>query len=531
LVEEILTGIDNNVDYSQFDQWDPYDFDNDGIKNEPDGKVDFIAICFRFANTTALDGSKYNGIAGLTGFHEIFGNGSTQLNLDGKIISASLLNSGTFQENVIDPNTGLDVFAHEFGHYLFGRIHFTKIGFHGLMGAMGNGVMSSFERYKLGWIQPVTVLTDALNNYLPDAITTGTVKKVNINSSNYFLIDNHQRISYYESSYKQYNNGPLRSPGTGVLVTHCTSSSIDVECMSGRWNWKKSGGLYVYPFEVESVNRITGEDKMDLVQKATTTGTKNHPDYRGSADDFMNPEYFQIFSPWSNPSTYPDASNICIELVAIDTNKVALVNIYTQNAIQQAPSKPQNLKLSILYNHPVLTWEANIEDDIAGYNIYRAENGGEPQLIGYVPQTARKTYTDYSANTSIPSDHYDYTIKAKDNTNLLSVASDKVSVMALAPKIKIGVSEKIPSEYVLAQNYPNPFNPNTNIVFSIKENGFVSLKIYDVLGKEVATLVNEQRSAGNYEVEFDASTLPSGMYIYKIQSGNFIDSKKMLLLK
>ncbi|MDY0083553.1 MAG: immune inhibitor A [Ignavibacteriaceae bacterium] len=118
LVEEILTGIDNNVDYSQFDQWDPYDFDNDGVRNEPDGKVDFIAICFRFANTIALDGIKYNGIAGLTGFHGRFGNGSNQLILDGKIISASLLKSGTFQVNVIDPNTGIDVVAHEIGHYL-----------------------------------------------------------------------------------------------------------------------------------------------------------------------------------------------------------------------------------------------------------------------------------------------------------------------------------------------------------------------------------------------------------------------------
>lgn len=540
LVEEILTGINNNVDYSQFDQWDPYDFDNDNIRNEPDGKVDFIAICFRFANTTQLDWQKYNGIAGLTGNHGVFGNGSSQLTLDGKIISASLLNSGTFQENVIDPNTGLDVFAHEFGHYLFGAIHFTKIGFHGLMGAMGNGVMSSFERYKLGWIQPVTVLTDAPNNYLQDAITTGSVKKVNINASSYFLIDNHQRISYYESSYKQYNNGPLRSPGTGVLVSQCTSSSIDIESMFGRWNWKKSGNLYVYPFEVENTNRINGEDKLELIQKPTTAGTKNHPDYLGAPDDYMNPGYFQIFSPWSNPSTYPDASNICIELAAIDENKVARVNIYTQNAIQQAPSKPQNLKIVQSSNlHPLLTWEANLESDITSYKVYKYityESGWQ-----YLTTTTLPTYEDPTESYCPPGQqcmsghNVSYKVTAMDNQLKESVPSDSKTTHVLGgdpSKIVVNPpTSNLPSKYNLSANYPNPFNPNTIINYAVKDAGLVSIKVYDILGAEVATLVNETKEAGEYAVEFNASALPSGVYIYTLQVNGFTSSKKMLLMK
>jgi hypothetical protein len=91
--------------------------------------------------------------------------------------------------------------------------------------------------------------------------------------------------------------------------------------------------------------------------------------------------------------------------------------------------------------------------------------------------------------------------------------------------------ELIPTQIVLHQNYPNPFNPSTKISYSIKEEGLVTLKVYDVLGKEVATLVNENKPEGNYEVEFNASALPSGMYIYKLQVGNFTDVKKMLLTK
>jgi len=85
--------------------------------------------------------------------------------------------------------------------------------------------------------------------------------------------------------------------------------------------------------------------------------------------------------------------------------------------------------------------------------------------------------------------------------------------------------------YILEQNYPNPFNPTTKIRFRISDLGFVSLNIYDVLGEEVATLVNEEKPAGNYEVEFNAGNSPSGIYFYKLSAGNFTETKKMILLK
>jgi hypothetical protein len=89
----------------------------------------------------------------------------------------------------------------------------------------------------------------------------------------------------------------------------------------------------------------------------------------------------------------------------------------------------------------------------------------------------------------------------------------------------------IPMNFTLEQNHPNPFNPSTTISFSIPEEGKVGLVVYDVLGRKVAELVNETLSAGKYNVNFDGRDLSSGMYIYKITSGSFTESKKMLLLK
>ncbi|MBU0558573.1 MAG: T9SS type A sorting domain-containing protein, partial [Bacteroidetes bacterium] len=86
-------------------------------------------------------------------------------------------------------------------------------------------------------------------------------------------------------------------------------------------------------------------------------------------------------------------------------------------------------------------------------------------------------------------------------------------------------------KYELSQNYPNPFNPSTSIMYSVKESGIVSLKLYNSIGQEVATLVNGQMEAGNHTVQFNASTLSSGVYFYKIESGKFSSIKKMILLK
>ncbi|KXK52302.1 MAG: fibronectin type III domain-containing protein [Chlorobi bacterium OLB5] len=98
----------------------------------------------------------------------------------------------------------------------------------------------------------------------------------------------------------------------------------------------------------------------------------------------------------------------------------------------------------------------------------------------------------------------------------------------------VGITQnnnQIPNLYSLSQNYPNPFNPVTNIKFALPNTGLVKLVVFDILGREVSTLVNEVRTAGNYTVDFDASSLSSGVYFYRIESGNFTDTKKMLLVK
>ena len=108
----------------------------------------------------------------------------------------------------------------------------------------------------------------------------------------------------------------------------------------------------------------------------------------------------------------------------------------------------------------------------------------------------------------------------------------------------VKLSHNEPSDFYLYQNYPNPFNPTTTIKFTIPtppvssslakgrtKEGFVTLKVYDILGREIATLVNEEKPTGEYEVEFDGVNLPSGIYFYQLKAGNFVETKKMILLR
>jgi len=111
--------------------------------------------------------------------------------------------------------------------------------------------------------------------------------------------------------------------------------------------------------------------------------------------------------------------------------------------------------------------------------------------------------------------------------------ADTFGIMGLKPFVTDvrDITNTMPTTYSLDQNYPNPFNPSTKINFSIPESGFVTMKIYNSIGEELGTLLNEDKSAGTYEVDFVAEGLTSGIYFYTITSGNFTQTKKMILMK
>ena len=91
--------------------------------------------------------------------------------------------------------------------------------------------------------------------------------------------------------------------------------------------------------------------------------------------------------------------------------------------------------------------------------------------------------------------------------------------------------DEIPTNYTLSQNYPNPFNPSTRIRYSAPQSSNVLIKVFDILGNEIETLMSEEKAAGTYEITWYAENLPSGIYFYKLQAGNFVETKKMVLLR
>jgi len=124
-----------------------------------------------------------------------------------------------------------------------------------------------------------------------------------------------------------------------------------------------------------------------------------------------------------------------------------------------------------------------------------------------------------------------YKVSAYLITDQESLKSNEADVRVEGIAMQKTVSNNPIFSYKLNQNYPNPFNPATIISYQLQKDGLVSIKVYDILGKEIAELINEKQTAGNYQIEFNASNLPSGTYFYKIATGNFTEVKKMILLR
>ena len=180
-------------------------------------------------------------------------------------------------------------------------------------------------------------------------------------------------------------------------------------------------------------------------------------------------------------------------------------------------------------NNVTLRWTTVSEMNNSGFDIERSSFNYQismfsdqwDRLGSVLGNGTSSTPKDYEfTNRDLPSGKYIYRLKQIDYNGNYEYYNQSDEVV-------IGIPEK----FELSQNYPNPFNPVTNLVFGISNLEFVSLKVYDIQGKEVMTLVNETKPPGRYQVKFDGSNFASGVYYYKLTAGNFTAVKKMMLIR
>jgi hypothetical protein len=141
------------------------------------------------------------------------------------------------------------------------------------------------------------------------------------------------------------------------------------------------------------------------------------------------------------------------------------------------------------------------------------------------------TDTLVTINNDVNNEVFNFLFSKEPTTLVFDPQANIILKVANTTLVSVEDGEQLPLEFKLEQNYPNPFNPSTTIRFTLPEKEFVTLKIYDVMGDEVAVLLNEEKETGSHSIEFDASRLASGTYFYKLQAGNNIETRKMILLK
>jgi len=232
-----------------------------------------------------------------------------------------------------------------------------------------------------------------------------------------------------------------------------------------------------------------------------------------------NESFYWDGSQWQDMFNYEDppwpagTANLCIKALTLDESNVP-VELTSFSAVPEGT----NIRL---------VWTTATETNNQQFEIYRKtideDRTGEWLLVGYREGKGTTTepqhYSYLDDISGINATAFEYRLKQVDFDGSYSFSEE------------IRVSNLVPAESSLEQNYPNPFNPSTEINFSLPQTTNVTLKVYDIMGREVATLIEEQYEAGKHSVIFNAASLSSGVYYYIIVTENFIQTKKMILLK
>ncbi|HXF90367.1 MAG TPA: T9SS type A sorting domain-containing protein [Candidatus Nitrosotenuis sp.] len=565
---------DAQVNYAEFDNW-RYDSVYHHT-NIADNNVDMIYVVWRNMNPSiglwsgigALNDWPYTNIP----FSVEGGTRNIQTGFEGYGSGVTIINGyyGTWWVY-----RGMQ---HELAHWFFGRNdHHTPSGTWGILEGWGtpSDCINAYERYKLGWMNFNTIDPSSyanpttINITLPDFITTGVAYRIKVpggGADEYFILENHQRIS-------QFDVPDNNSNAAGIFVLHQTAdigNAVRVASAEGKFNWSVpytlpniygSSPAMLPVFQRGTVNRASGYCRRERIPwyggndvivyelingSVVKAGENGNPTvFTGTGKDQFDLSNNNVFTPASNPSTdiYNNATKVGFEVTGI-SNGVYTLNIHVKNPESASPSKPQNPKLEVYsgggdYN-PKLTWAAMLEQDVTnGGNIYVERSRKNMNVYPYnwsAWQTiatlsgASTEYIDQGITTAgMGNDSVKYRIRARDSQNKYSVYSEEVKMRYDRNLLKRGLAE--PKEYLLSQNYPNPFNPSTAIKYEIPEDASVVIKVYNLLGKEVATLVNGFKTAGYYEATFDAGSLSSGIYIYRLTAGKYSEIRKMTLMK
>ncbi len=186
------------------------------------------------------------------------------------------------------------------------------------------------------------------------------------------------------------------------------------------------------------------------------------------------------------------------------------------------PVELASFSATVNENNVTLVWQTATELNNSGFDIERADVNRKWDPIGFVPGngTTTEIHTYTFNDNDLPAGTYNYRIKQIDYDGTFEY-------FELEQVVEIGS----PNDFALLQNYPNPFNPSTTIEFVIPEKSNVTLTVFNSIGEEVSTLVNDKKEAGSYVVNFDAGGFTSGIYYYKLQTDDFVQTRKMILLR
>jgi len=255
--------------------------------------------------------------------------------------------------------------------------------------------------------------------------------------------------------------------------------------------------------------------------------------YKFPAEDTTWVKYTLNQSINGNTSLFiPDSIsviNIAIYCSDYTSGKVKISGISLKSAQidETSPSTPESVQAIGLDDRAEILWEPSNDNDIKSYLVYKSLDAQfNPDTVSSSVYTTLDTF--YVDTDVIAGETYFYKISAVDFAGNKSGYSPTVSAYITTD---VETSEIMPKKYELYQNFPNPFNPTTNISFALPTRSNVRLTIYNSIGQVVTELVNSEMSAGYHTVQFDGNNFSSGLYFYRINAGNFVETRKMMLIK